>query len=141
MPVTDSPSPPQKGPESDPVYLCSLDDIRPTGAFGITLEQNGKELNLLVVIDQTGSSPDRPLIRAYENVCPHIQTPLEMMPNAFLDKDDPDLLVCATHGTRFQVNNGLCIAGPCYGESLKAIAVIRRGRDIYLQNAQNMVTH
>ena len=32
-------------------------------------------------------------------------------------------LICAVHGATFNQTDGLCVAGPCRGEHLRAVAV------------------
>lgn len=67
---------------------------------------------------------------AYRNSCPHRKTPLEWLPNQFLD-DDKLFIQCATHGALFTIENGLCISGPCYQKSLISLKVEERDEAIY----------
>ena len=41
--------------------------------------------------------------------------------------DDGRHLLCRTHGAIFAPESGLCLAGPCRGESLESIAIVRAG--------------
>ncbi|WP_096172160.1 Rieske 2Fe-2S domain-containing protein [Cohaesibacter sp. ES.047] len=72
------------------------------------------------------------MVRAYHNECPHLLTPLDTFPDEFLDKENPGLLVCSTHGARFQVSDGLCIIGPCTGANLESVDVTVREGEVYL---------
>ncbi len=56
----------------------------------------------------------------YRNYCPHLGISLNFMPDAFFDSEGRHL-ICANHGALFQVEDGRCIAGPCYLERLSAI--------------------
>ena len=47
---------------------------------------------------------------------------LDWAPGQFLKTGD-GLLVCAAHGASFELARGECVAGPCRGESLRAVAV------------------
>ncbi|MCC2111335.1 MAG: Rieske 2Fe-2S domain-containing protein [Hyphomicrobiales bacterium] len=68
-------------------------------------------------------------VRAYHNACPHGGTPLETFDGRFLDNDNPQILVCSTHGARFRAEDGYCIKGPCMGLALRRIPVrIEAGR-------------
>lgn len=58
----------------------------------------------------------------YENRCPHQGTPLETFPDKFLNEDG-SLLICSTHGARFRVEDGLCVSGPCKGQSLRPLMI------------------
>ncbi len=62
------------------------------------------------------------VVRAWLNVCPHAGRRLDWSPGQFLRSKD-GLLVCAVHGASFDLANGLCVAGPCRGESLREVAV------------------
>lgn len=56
----------------------------------------------------------------FVNSCPHTGAPLEWMPDQFLSLDG-EHIQCSLHGARFTVNRGLCIYGPCLGQSLQSI--------------------
>lgn len=62
-------------------------------------------------------------VRAWLNICPHAGRRLDWAPGQFLKSRDGHL-VCAVHGATFELADGDCVAGPCRGESLRAIAVI-----------------
>ena len=68
---------------------------------------------------------------AFVNECPHAGTELDWEPGEFFDIAGL-YLVCATHGALFEPGNGLCVAGPCRGASLKALAVTERGGQVIL---------
>ncbi len=53
----------------------------------------------------------------YLNGCPHLGVELNWSPDQFLTVDG-SLIQCATHGARFEIDTGRCIAGPCFGEHL-----------------------
>ncbi len=57
----------------------------------------------------------------YVNSCPHIGLPLDPAPHRFLDAKRT-AIVCSAHGARFRIEDGQCTSGPCYGESLEAVA-------------------
>ncbi len=61
-------------------------------------------------------------VRAWLNVCPHAGRRLDWAPGKFL-KSREGHLVCAVHGASFELANGDCVAGPCRGDSLRAVAV------------------
>ena len=61
-------------------------------------------------------------VRAWFNVCPHAGRRLDWAPGQFLKSKD-GLLVCAAHGASFELEGGTCVAGPCRGEALRAVAV------------------
>jgi len=61
-------------------------------------------------------------VRAWLNVCPHAGRRLDWAPGKFL-KSKEGHLVCAAHGASFELSGGICVAGPCKGDSLRAVAV------------------
>ena len=74
-------------------------------------------------------------VRAWLNVCPHAGRRLDWAPGEFLRTKD-GLLVCAVHGASFELGEGLCVAGPCRGEHLRAVAVeIRDGKVVLAADA------
>jgi nitrite reductase/ring-hydroxylating ferredoxin subunit len=95
--------------------VCSLDDLADPGARGFTCGPGDWPLRGFVV--RRG-----PLVRAFVNHCPHAGHALDLRPNSFLTKDGA-LIICASHGALFEPEQGLCIAGPCSGASLRALPV------------------
>lgn len=65
---------------------------------------------------------DGDTVRAWLNICPHAGRRLDWAPGRFLRSKAGDL-VCAVHGASFSLDDGLCVAGPCRGESLRPVAV------------------
>jgi nitrite reductase/ring-hydroxylating ferredoxin subunit len=74
---------------------------------------------------------DGDAVRAWLNICPHAGRRLDWAPGQFLKSKD-GLLVCAAHGASFELTGGECVAGPCRGESLRAIAVSVRDGAVWL---------
>lgn len=59
---------------------------------------------------------------AYLNRCPHLGVELNWNEHVFLDVEKV-FVQCSTHGALFNIDNGLCVAGPCLGQSLQRIAL------------------
>ncbi|MCY7312452.1 MAG: Rieske 2Fe-2S domain-containing protein [Pseudoxanthomonas sp.] len=70
-----------------------------------------------VIVHRVGNE-----VRAWLNVCPHAGRRLDWAPGKFL-KSAEGLLVCAAHGASFELDRGDCVAGPCRGDSLRAVPV------------------
>jgi nitrite reductase/ring-hydroxylating ferredoxin subunit len=68
---------------------------------------------------------------AWVNNCPHAHRRLDWAPGKFL-KSKEGLLVCAVHGASFELGEGACVAGPCRGEHLRAVAVEVRDNTVVL---------
>ncbi len=93
--------------------ICRLDDIDRSGARGFALGGGDWPLRGLVV-----RLNDE--VRGYINRCPHAGHPLNLRPNRFLTPD-ATLILCASHGALFEKLTGLCVAGPCAGQSLRPL--------------------
>jgi nitrite reductase/ring-hydroxylating ferredoxin subunit len=64
---------------------------------------------------------------AYVNRCRHMPTPLDFVRDEFFSEDGR-YLQCYTHGALYEFASGLCVSGPCKGESLYRLPVqIDRG--------------
>lgn len=59
---------------------------------------------------------------AFRNVCPHLGDPLDGRTGEFL-AERGGVLVCDSHGARFEPRSGRCEAGPCEGERLEKLSV------------------
>ncbi|HET8819863.1 MAG TPA: Rieske 2Fe-2S domain-containing protein [Arenimonas sp.] len=75
---------------------------------------------------------DGEAVRAWVNVCPHAGRRLDWSPGRFL-RTKQGLLVCAVHGATFELAAGECVAGPCRGDSLRAIPVEVRDGAVWLR--------
>ena len=95
-------------------YLCRLEDIPDGGVLGVDPPDPEGEPLLLA---RSGNS-----VQAWLNVCPHAGRRMDYAPGLFLVKDDK--LTCAVHGATFALREaGLCVVGPCRGQSLVAVRV------------------
>tara|TARA_S200000501_G_C20697714_1_gene688086 strand:- start:641 stop:985 length:345 start_codon:yes stop_codon:yes gene_type:complete len=92
------------------ITLCKTEGIKEGTSKGF--EVNGTFLFAVKKDEQ---------LHLYHNRCPHLGTPLEWEEDRFLE-DDGALIRCATHGALFEIDNGLCLVGPCKGKTLHAIA-------------------
>ena len=104
--------------------LCALDDIRADGSNGFIAEIGGKDVAVFAV-----RKDDQ--VYVYENVCPHYDTPLDVIPGEFLNDDDTHI-ECGTHLAQFRIEDGYCTEGPCAGDSLTQINAKIRGTDVYI---------
>lgn len=71
------------------------------------------------------------LVHGWENTCPHLGINLEFNPDEFMDCEN-HYLICSNHGALFQVEDGLCVSGPCQGQSLRRVPVEVRDAAIWL---------
>ncbi len=102
--------------------LCQLADLDATGAKEIVLDNNGARFPVFVVKAGDG-------IIGYVNSCPHVRLPLNWKEDGFLDISGT-FIFCANHGAHFDVRTGLCLRGPCKGQSLVPYPVRIEGEAI-----------
>jgi nitrite reductase/ring-hydroxylating ferredoxin subunit len=67
-------------------------------------------------------------IFAYRNACPHTGGMLDWDDEGFMS-DSGEHILCQTHGALFQIDTGVCLAGPCLGDCLARVAVALDGQD------------
>jgi len=67
---------------------------------------------------------------AYLNRCAHVPTEMDWRPGEFLDSERR-FIVCSMHGAVYEPTSGHCIAGPCAGQRLMAVAVVERAGQVY----------
>lgn len=106
--------------------LCKIDDLADPGSYGFDVEltQGGRLSGFLV---RKGGE-----VFGYRNQCPHLGAPLEWQPHQFLDLDN-SLIQCAMHGALFQIRDGLCLRGPCVGNSLQSLTIVQRQYQLLLR--------
>lgn len=103
------------------VALANVEDIEDGGFIEVEGLVDGEAESL--ILHRQGDE-----VRAWLNICPHAGRRLDWAPGQFLKSAD-GLLVCAAHGASFELARGVCVAGPCRGERLRAVAVVlRRGK-------------
>ncbi|MBB5015057.1 nitrite reductase/ring-hydroxylating ferredoxin subunit [Rehaibacterium terrae] len=103
--------------------LSAIDQIPDGGATEVEAEVQGVPESLILV--REGMQ-----VAAFLNICPHAGRRLDWAPGRFLI--DKGRLVCAAHGATFERMSGECVAGPCRGQSLRAVAVEVRDGQIWL---------
>lgn len=104
--------------------LCRLDEIEDGEGRGFILGEGARRLDLFVV--REGAR-----VYGYVNSCPHQGTPLDWTPDRFIS-DETGLILCATHGAQFEIEDGLCVAGPCQGAHLTPLPVTVRDGAVVL---------
>ncbi len=96
--------------------LCRLADLADPGARSFSA--GGGEWPLRGFLVRKGNS-----VVAYINHCPHQGHPLNLRPDAFLTPDR-SLILCSSHGALFEIATGLCVGGPCAGQTLMQIPIL-----------------
>ena len=105
--------------------ICDVDQIEDGGSDGFVIDTKNGRCGLMVL--RRGER-----VVSYLNSCPHVGTPLDIQPGRFLSQSGTHIL-CTTHGALFQINDGLCVAGPCLNDRLTPVDVEVRDGGIYLE--------
>ena len=105
------------------IELCSVAELKANKTKGFDLDVDGRNVGLFLVHHEEK-------IYAYSNRCPHVGTPLNWVPDRFMDSEG-EFLQCATHGAMFRIEDGYCECGPCAGESLQPTTITIHGNAIY----------
>jgi nitrite reductase/ring-hydroxylating ferredoxin subunit len=108
--VSRNPAQPEPG-----VALCRLDELADPGARGFSFREDTALFFGFVV--RTGDE-----VRGYVDSCPHAGWRLAGMSDNYLTRDERHLL-CSGHGALFRLDDGECVAGPCFGDKLETWAV------------------
>lgn len=92
------------------VPLCRLADLADPGARNFVLELRAGFFHGFVV--RKGET-----VVGWVDRCPHAGLPLAQELDRYLTRTG-DLILCSWHGALFQIDDGLCVGGPCAGRSL-----------------------
>jgi nitrite reductase/ring-hydroxylating ferredoxin subunit len=74
---------------------------------------------------------------AYQNYCVHAGHPLNWQPDRFLTEDGSQI-ICASHGAIYNLESGICVAGPGAGKALKRVDVRIQNGTIYVQGPDSV---
>lgn len=94
--------------------LCPVAMIPDGGVHAVTVTLSTGPVSVLLT--RLG---DR--VQAFHNECPHAGRRLDWAPNRFLMEHGH--VICASHGAAFTLDTGLCVGGPCRGQSLHPFPV------------------
>lgn len=98
------------------VRLCHPDELAEGSSRGFDPAGTGRDT--MFVVRRDG-------LHAYLNACPHwANTSMAWRKDAFLNAD-ASRIVCAAHGALFDIATGLCSLGPCIGQSLTRVELLR----------------
>lgn len=104
--------------------VCSLEELKNSKCLGLEINLDNATTQCFLVYHKNR-------VYSYVNHCPHTGVNLEWTPNQFLDTGN-EFIQCSTHGALFDIENGLCLRGPCVGEQLKNIENCLLEDNIYL---------
>ncbi len=102
------------------IKLCNLSKLS-EGSVGFDPFGSGRDSVFLVI--KNGK------LYGYKDACPHYgDTTLPWKKDVYLDSNNQHI-TCAAHGALFEIESGLCLRGPCIGESLQPLTIEIREED------------
>ena len=107
--------------EAEVFVICAADSIEPGGVKSFSLSritETGEQRPFSIFIVRSGAEN----YLGYVNSCPHEGTWLNFGAGGFFSRDRA-FLRCGRHGANFDIDSGLCVDGPCQGESLQPVAL------------------
>jgi nitrite reductase/ring-hydroxylating ferredoxin subunit len=107
--------------EPEVFVICPARNIAPDTAKPFSLSRitgTGESRPFPIVIVRTAADE----FLGYVNTCPHEKAWLNIGSGEFFNSDRTHLK-CGRHGAQFEIETGMCVAGPCKGESLEPVAV------------------
>ncbi|TCT07876.1 Rieske (2Fe-2S) protein [Aquabacter spiritensis] len=108
--------------QTEVFVICATRDIAPgqAKAFSLArLEADGAARPFAIVIARNLTND----YFGYSNICPHNKTWLNIGNGDFFTPDGA-FLRCSRHGATFEIDTGLCVAGPCAGQSLEPLTLV-----------------
>ena len=106
------------------LLICTVEEIADPGSRGFSIQLDDQSIEGFVV-QKDGQ------FYAYRNSCPHTGSPLDWVEHQFLDLDQA-LIQCAVHDARFEIESGLCLAGPCHGNRQQKLPLELQQGKLYL---------
>ncbi|MCW2285267.1 nitrite reductase/ring-hydroxylating ferredoxin subunit [Rhodoblastus acidophilus] len=99
--------------------ICEVEEIPRGGARAFDLaEPDGEGQKPFRIVIARNARGDH---FAYRNACPHQGVWLNVGSGTFFDESGA--LRCGRHGSRFDLESGTCVSGPCEGAQLQKIGV------------------
>ncbi len=100
----------------DGMRLCHLSELPEGGCRGFDPRGEGRDTMFVV---RRGDA-----LHAWRDACPHWEgAPMAWRKDAYLSGDRQHI-VCHAHGARFDIASGLCLQGPCVGQSLTPVPLL-----------------
>ncbi|WP_353169370.1 Rieske 2Fe-2S domain-containing protein [Acinetobacter sp.] len=106
------------------IKLCEVEDFLDQQVLKVTHPLKADKS--IVIIRKDGK------FYSYENVCPHFSVQLDYHSGQFSTYQN-QVIMCAHHSALFDIETGLCIDGPCKGQSLVKVENVRINQGLYIK--------
>ncbi len=104
--------------------LCGLDDIAEGAARGFDPLGQGRDTMFVV---RKGAR-----VFGWRNFCPHYgHEQMAWEKDGYLTHDGARI-VCGAHGAEYEIESGVCVAGPCLGKALVPVPLEIRAGQVFI---------
>ena len=110
--------------------VCSFDELSDPGCKEFRIGEGDWPFKGFIV--RQGDE-----VFAYQNFCLHAGHPLNWKPDGFLTGDSKQI-ICASHGAIYEIDSGVCIAGPCPGKQLRRVDVEVRDGEVVVRGPTSL---
>lgn len=115
-------------PFAETIEICKSDELPEGGTVRFEIPRQGRWPLPCFAVRKKGN------VAAFVNRCAHWPVTLDMETGDFWDYEH-HYLQCRTHGALYDLK-GLCVAGPCTGESLVPLPVEERAGQVVLDRSR-----
>lgn len=105
--------------------LCTRADIADDEVVEFTFGEQKKTQFRMFVYNDKGT------LRAYMNMCPHFDVPLNVEPGQMFTSDRSQFM-CMVHYAKFNLDDGHCTEGPCEGLGLESVPLSINDGQVYI---------
>jgi len=109
----------QRTPPAPGTDLCAARDVADGQARVVS--GKGGSLGVEVIVVREGTN-----VHGYINECAHNMVPLNLLDD-FGVQTSQHRMLCDHHYAAFRFSDGLCLEGPCEGDSLTPVRLAERG--------------
>ena len=106
-------------------YLCKIADVPEGAVIEFQFGEQKRTLFRMFVYNDGGT------LRAYMNVCPHFDVPLNVEPGQMFTSDRSQFM-CSIHYAKFNLDDGHCTDGPCEGMGLESIPLEITDTEVFI---------
>jgi len=108
-------------------HVAQLRDLADGQSRGFDPRGTGRDTVFIVRRGET--------LHAWRDACPHMGnegSPMAWRKDAYLNRDG-SRIVCHAHGAQFDLVTGVCLIGPCLGQTLARVPVrVDAGGEVFL---------
>lgn len=108
-----------------PTALCALAELADGTARGF--DPLGQGHDTMFVVRKGGA------VYGWRNLCPHRgHDRMAWVKDGYLTHDGARIL-CGAHGAEYEIETGICVAGPCLGRRLTPVPLALRAGEVVLR--------